>query len=77
MTFTLFTNDLCCYLNWTGGSRKDDEDEDQDEDAPKKKAFKDLQCRRVLESELHIFKNCAVLVYSILNQSNATNDLPL
>ena len=51
MMFTLFTNDLCRLMNWTGGKfNKEEGDENDGEDSSKKTAFKDLQCRRVLES---------------------------
>nr|XP_047140129.1 uncharacterized protein LOC124815447 isoform X1 [Hydra vulgaris] len=44
MTFALFTNNLCCKLNWTGITRKDNES------IFVKQSLKDLQCRHVLES---------------------------
>jgi hypothetical protein len=56
MTITLFTNTTCRFLNWTGSSRKENDSDDNIEhsdkdDSTKKIAFKDLQCRKVLESE--------------------------
>jgi hypothetical protein len=56
MVTTLFTNNMCRMLNWTGGNgcRKENHNDDDCSDANttnKKVAFKDLQCRKVLESE--------------------------
>ena len=59
MSASLFTNQLCCQLNWTGGQRKGSE-ADLKLDIKNKFGLKELQCRRVLESEL-IFVYAGIL----------------
>ncbi|XP_065660106.1 uncharacterized protein LOC136084018 isoform X2 [Hydra vulgaris] len=48
MSASLFTNQLCCQLNWTGGQRKGSE-ADLKLDIKNKFGLKESQCRRVLE----------------------------